>query len=176
MSEQGDRLRKYRDYLGLSIQKAAAHYRVPRSNWGYSESEGQSLPAEILAALENIPAPAGKEQPDIGWLLTGSGSMIHVTDVLPNREADIKTSIPGNTYATSRSTPGFPEKEIIQATEMVYQMRGAGRLSPTKMGHYISTVAELLVRGRSPEEIRERVAPAIRDLAHEGALPPGASP
>jgi transcriptional regulator with XRE-family HTH domain len=73
-------------------------------------------------------------------------------------------------------TPGFPEKEIIQATEMVYQFIGAGHLSPVKMGNFISTVAELLVRGHQPEEIRDRVAPVIRDLAHSAALPPGSNP
>ncbi|MEO7426332.1 MAG: helix-turn-helix transcriptional regulator [Fibrobacteria bacterium] len=66
-------------------------------------------------------------------------------------------------------TPGFPEKEIAKATEMVFGFIGTGRLSPYKFGTYVATVAEMLVLGETEEAIRSLLAPSIRTLAHSGS-------
>lgn len=62
-------------------------------------------------------------------------------------------------------TPGFPEKEIVRATEMVLDFMGAGRLTPFEMGGFISAIAERLVLGETESMIRSHMAAQIRTRA-----------
>ncbi len=75
------------------------------------------------------------------------------------------------------ATPGFPEKQIVRATELVIELMGAGKLSPYKMGGYIASVAEMLVLGETEEAIRKLQGPPIRALAYsEVRRPPHLDP
>lgn len=74
----------------------------------------------------------------------------------------------------AHATPGFPEKQIVRATELSYKILGALTLTPTKMGWLIATIAEMLVRGRAEEEILAEAAPMAKALAYSGSSHPPA--
>ncbi len=138
-------LRKIRLDLGLSqAEMGEALGGVKQGAYSNYENETRPLPAGMLEkAMAHFKKETGK---------TWAGA------------AD-KTPESAQAAPFYKVTQGFPEKEIVKATELVIELMGAGKLTPYKMGGYIATVAEMLVLGETESEIRALLGPPIRSLA-----------
>jgi hypothetical protein len=168
LSSAGARLKAYREYLGFSFAKMEEFYKVPASNWEYSEKKAKAVSPELLGVLRESIPPKGREAPNISWILTGEGEMLLGRNPF-QMPIDLSKVV----------TLGFPEKEIMTAVEMVYaeiQRRvGIKPVSGVRFGIIVASMAELLVRGKTQEQAQALLEPMVRALMHSESnpLPPG---
>ncbi len=153
------RLADFREFKKLKPKAMAEALGLEYQAYYQYEKETRRIPQETLERLAGLGL-------NLNWLATGQGPMVAITGVISAKEE-----------GDPPVTPGFPEREIVRAVEIAYRLLGVATLPPTKMGWIVATIAEMLVRGRSEEEISEAARPMIRALAYSGLeSPPGTRP
>jgi transcriptional regulator with XRE-family HTH domain len=142
LGRPGDRLREYRDYLGLTLEEIEERYGVKGSTWSYAETEGKGISSKILDALRKGEPPAGRTRVSLTWLMEGLGEMLE-----EGNAADL---------APAYVTPTLPGEHAAQAWEILHEAARAGgadimAMDVKAVGEILGAIADAVATGRGEE-------------------------
>jgi hypothetical protein len=156
LSRPGDRLRAYREYLGLSLNGIQAHFGIGGTTWSACEVRSKKVSPTILGPLSAVLPPVGKQRINLRWLASGEGDMLLPQDkvqVVTNMDALEDSVREGDQgYQAGLGPTGVFPSEVAQACQLVDTVLEAMPLEKRPTGprkwETVATVSELLARDR----------------------------